>query len=92
MARSETTTIRVRRSTQERLQKQAKLAGKSVTQVLEEATELLEEQQMLESFVRSYEKYGDEIREEMRGWLDMPSGGLPDDDWSDVLPSEDEDP
>lgn len=90
MARVGTTTIRVRRSTHERLAKEAELAGKSVTQVLEEATELLEEQRMLEDFVRLYERYGDEIREEMKDWLEMPSEGLPDDDWSDVLPDEDE--
>ncbi|HEX2393314.1 MAG TPA: hypothetical protein VHI77_10405 [Solirubrobacterales bacterium] len=90
MASVETTTIRVRRSTHERLVKQAELAGKSVTQVLEEATQLLEEQRMLDSFVRSYEKYGDEIREEMKDWLEMPSEGLPDDDWSGVSPEEGE--
>jgi uncharacterized protein Yka (UPF0111/DUF47 family) len=91
VASVETTTIRVRRSTHERLQKEAELAGKSVTQVLEEATDLLEEQRMLDSFVRSYEKHGDEIRREMKDWLEMPSDGLPDDDWSDVLPDEDDD-
>lgn len=90
MARAETTTIRVRRSTHERLAKEAELAGKSVTQVLEEATELLEEQRMLDEFVRLYERYGDEIREEMKDWLEMPSDGLPDDDWSDVLPGKDD--
>jgi uncharacterized protein (DUF2384 family) len=92
VASVETTTIRVRRDTHERLQKEAKLAGKSVTQVLEEATELFEEQRMLDSFVRSYEKYGGEIREEMKDWLEMPSDGLPDDDWSDVVPDGDEGP
>jgi len=89
MASVETTTVRVRRDTHERLQKEAELAGKSVTQVLEEAAELLEEQRMLASFVRSYEKYGDEIREEMAAWEATASDGLPDDDWSDVLPDED---
>lgn len=49
MASVETTTIRVRRSTHERLQKQADLTGQSVTQVLEEAADLLEEAKMLES-------------------------------------------
>jgi hypothetical protein len=48
MAVVETTTIRVRRSTHERLQKQAELTGQSVTQVLEEAADLLEEAKMLE--------------------------------------------
>jgi len=37
MASVETTTIRVRRATHERLQKQAEATGQSVTQVLEEA-------------------------------------------------------
>lgn len=91
MASVETTTIRVRRSTHQRLQKEAELAGKSVTQVLEEAAELLEEQRMLASFVRSYEEYGDEIREEMKDWLNLPSDGLPDDDWSDAVPDEEQD-
>ena len=86
MASVETTTIRVRRSTHERLQKEAKLAGKSVTQVLEEATEMLEEQRMLDNFAQSYERYGDEIRAEMKDWLDLPSEGLPDDEWSDRPP------
>jgi len=49
VASVETTTIRVRRSTHERLQKQAELTGQSVTQVLEEAADLLEEAKMLES-------------------------------------------
>lgn len=88
MASVETTTIRVRRSTRERLQKEAKLAGKSVTQVLEEATELLEEQRLLENFALSYERHGDEIRAEMKDWLDLPSEGLPDDDWSDASPAD----
>lgn len=50
MASVETTTIRVRRSTHERLQKQAELTGQSVTQVLEEAADLLEEAKLLEAF------------------------------------------
>lgn len=88
MASVETTTIRVRRSTHERLQKEAKLAGKSVTQVLEEATEMLEEQRLLENFALSYEQHGDEIRAEMKDWLDLPSEGLPDDEWSNAPPVE----
>jgi uncharacterized protein (DUF1778 family) len=92
MASVETTTIRVRRSTHERLQKEAELAGKSVTQVLEEATELLEEQRMLEDLVRLYEEHGDEIREEMKDWLELPSEGLPDDHWSGASPDADEAP
>jgi ABC-type taurine transport system substrate-binding protein len=89
MASVETTTIRVRRSTHQRLQKEAELAGTSVTEVLEAAAELLEEQRMLDSFVRSYEKYGDEIRAEMKDWLNMPGPPLPGDDWSDPHAADD---
>lgn len=78
MAGVETTTIRVRRTTHERLQKEAELAGKSVTQILEEATELLEEQRMLASFARSYERHGDEIRAETKDWEVTAADGLAD--------------
>ena len=66
MASVETTTIRVRRSTHKRLQEEAGQRGKSVTELLEMATEMLEEQRLLQGFVRSYELYGDEIRAEMK--------------------------
>jgi hypothetical protein len=90
MASVETTTIRVRRSTHQRLQKEAELQGKSVTEVLEIAADVLEEQRMLAGFIRCYELHGDEIRAEMKDWMDMPDPPLPDDDWSDVLlPEED---
>jgi uncharacterized protein (DUF1778 family) len=56
MGSVETTTIRVRRSTHERLQKQAELTGQSVTQVLEEAADLLEEAKMLEGAERAWER------------------------------------
>jgi uncharacterized protein (DUF2384 family) len=72
MASVETTTIRVRRSTQKRLQEEAEQRGKSVTEVLEAAADLLEEERMLESFVRSYELHGDEIRAEMKDWIGLP--------------------
>jgi len=72
MAAVETTTIRVRRSTQQRLAKEAELAGTSVVEVLEAAVDLLEEQRLLISMDESYEKYGDEIHEEMKAWLDAP--------------------
>lgn len=72
MAVVETTTIRVRRSTQQRLAKEAKLAGTSVVEVLEAAVDLLEEQRLLTSMDESYAKYGDEIHEEMKAWLDAP--------------------
>ncbi len=56
MASVETTTIRVRRSTHERLQRQAELTGQSVTQVLEEAADMLEETMMLKSAERAWER------------------------------------
>lgn len=56
MAQVETTTIRVRRSTHERLQKQAELRGQSVTQLLEEAADILEEATILESAERAWER------------------------------------
>jgi len=72
MAVTETTTIRVRRSTQERLAREAKLEGKSLTEMFDVAVDLLEEQSLLTSMDESYRKYGDEIHEEMRSWLEMP--------------------
>lgn len=68
MVAVETTTIRVRRSTHQRLAEEAKLAGTSVVEVVEAAVDLLEEQRLLTSMDESYEKYGDEIREEMKAW------------------------
>ncbi len=59
MAIVSTTTIRVRRSTHERLQKQAELTGQSVTQVLEEAADMLEEAKMLESAERAWQRYAE---------------------------------
>jgi uncharacterized protein (DUF1778 family) len=59
MASVETTTIRVRRSTHERLQKQAELSGQSVTQVLEEAADMLEEAKILESAERAWRRYSE---------------------------------
>ncbi len=74
MAATETTTIRVRRTTQRRLTEEAKLAGTSVVEVLEAAVDLLEEQRLLTSMDESYAKYGDEIREEMKAWEALPDG------------------
>jgi uncharacterized protein (DUF1778 family) len=68
MAAVETTTIRVRRSTQRRLAEEAKIAGTSVVEVLEAAVDLLEEQRLLVSMDESYRKFGGEIREEMKAW------------------------
>jgi uncharacterized protein (DUF1778 family) len=59
MASVETTTIRVRRSTLQRLQGQAELTGQSVTQVLEEAADMLEEARMLESAERAWARYAE---------------------------------
>jgi hypothetical protein len=72
MVAVETTTIRVRRSTHQRLAEEAKLAGTSVVEVVEAAVDLLEEQRLLTSMDESYAKYGDEIHEEMKAWLEMP--------------------
>lgn len=69
MAVTETTTIRVRRSTQKRLAEEAELAGMSVVEMLDAAVELWEERRLLESMDESYAKYGDEIREEWKGWI-----------------------
>jgi uncharacterized protein (DUF2384 family) len=69
MAVVETTTIRVRRSTQRRLAKEAELEGISVVEMLEAAVDLWEERRLLDSMDESYAKYGDEIREEMKGWI-----------------------
>jgi uncharacterized protein (DUF1778 family) len=84
MASVETTTIRVRRSTHKRLQEEAEHQGKSVTELLDIAADMLYEQRVLESAERSWEKHGDAMREEMRDWLEMPGPPLPDDDWSDL--------
>lgn len=69
MAITETTTIRVKRSTQRKLSEEAKMAGMSVTEMVEAAVALWEERRLLESMDESYAKYGDEIRKEMKGWI-----------------------
>jgi TRAP-type C4-dicarboxylate transport system substrate-binding protein len=74
MAEVETTTIRVRRSTQRRLAQEAKEAGMSVIEMVDAAADLWEEQRLLDSMDESYEKYGDEIREEMKDWIGLPDG------------------
>ena len=75
MAVVETTTIRVRRSTHKRLAEEAERAGMSVVEMLEAAVDLLEEQRLLASMDESYRKYGNEIHEEMKAWLEMPLDG-----------------
>lgn len=59
MAIVETTTIRVRRSTHERLAKEAEREGKSVIQVVEEAMDVLEEVRMLKSAERAWQRMGE---------------------------------
>jgi len=65
MAVVETTTIRVRRSTQKRLAEEAEAAGMSVIEMVDAAVGLWEERRLLESMDESYAKHGDEIREEI---------------------------
>lgn len=78
MAEVETTTIRVRRTTQRRLAEGARLEGLSVIEMVDAAVDLWEEQRLLNSMDESYEKYGDEIHEEMRDWLEAPLDRPPD--------------
>lgn len=75
MAATKTMMIRVRRSTQERLARQAELEGKSLTEMFDTAVDMLEEQILLTSMDESYRKYGDEIHAEMKAWLEMPLDG-----------------
>jgi hypothetical protein len=89
MASVETTTIRVRRSTHKRLQEEAERQGRSVTELLEVAADMLYEHRVLESAERSWEKHGAAMREEMKDWLEMPGPPLPDDDWSDLAGPDD---
>jgi uncharacterized protein (DUF1778 family) len=78
MAAVETTTIRVRRSTQRRLAREAELTGKSVVDVLDAAADLLEEQRLLADMDRAYRTQGAEIREESTAWEATLPDGLPD--------------
>ena len=80
MAVVETTTIRVRRKTQERLAHEAEIAESSVVDMFDAVVDLWEEQQLLISMDESYRKYGDEIREEMKIWDSTLSDGLADAD------------
>jgi len=79
MAVVETTTIRIRQSTRKRLADEAKEAGMSVIEMVDAAVDLWEERRLLDSMVASYEKYGDEIREEMKDWIGLPDGSADDD-------------
>jgi hypothetical protein len=78
MAVTKTTTIRVRRGTQDRLAQEAEIAGMSVIEMVEAAVDLWEERRLLNSMDESYAKYGDEIREEMKVWDGTLSDGLTD--------------
>ena len=51
----------------------------SVIEMVDAAVDLWEEQRLLDSMDESYRKYGDEIHEEMKDWLDF-SDGSPDAD------------
>lgn len=79
MAEVETTTIRVRRSTQRRLAEEAREAGMSMIEMVDAAMDLWEERRLLDSMEESYRKYGDEIREEMKDWIGLPDRS-PDDE------------
>jgi hypothetical protein len=63
---------------QRRLAQEAKLAGKSVVDLLDAAAELLEEQRMLASMDRSYREQGAEIHEELAAWEATLLDGLAD--------------
>jgi hypothetical protein len=80
VAVTETTTIRVKRSTQRRLADEAERAGMSVIEMVDAAVDLWEERRLLESMDESYAKYGDEIHEEMKIWDNTLLDGLTDDD------------
>ena len=73
MAVTDTTTIRVRLSTRTRLAEEAKQAGMSVIEMVDAAVDLWEERRLLDSMVESYAKHEDEIREEMKDWIDFPA-------------------
>jgi hypothetical protein len=80
MAVTETTTIRVKRSTHKRLSQEAELAGMSVVEMVDAAVDLWEERRLLDSMDASYAKHGDEIREEMKIWDGTLLDGLTDGD------------
>ena len=59
MASVETTTIRVRRSTHKRLQEEAERRGTSVTEVLEQLADELEEENILASAERAWSRWAE---------------------------------
>lgn len=80
MAVTETTTIRVRKGTQQRLAKEAELAGMSVIEMVDAAVDLWEERRLIDSMDEFYAKHGDEIHEEMKIWDSTLLDGLRDED------------
>jgi hypothetical protein len=80
VAVTETTTIRVKRSTQRRLAEEAERAEMSVIEMVDAAVDLWEERRLLDSMDESYAKHGDEIREEMKIWDGTLLDGLRDAD------------
>ena len=44
----------------------------SVIEMVDAAVDLWEERRLLDSMAESYAKHGDEIREEMKDWIDFP--------------------
>jgi hypothetical protein len=80
VAVTETTTIRVKRSTQRRLADEAERAEMSVIEMVDAAVDLWEERRLLDSMDESYARHGDEIREEMKIWDGTLLDGLRDDD------------
>jgi uncharacterized protein (DUF1778 family) len=64
MASVETTTIRVRRSTQKRLQEEAERQGTSVTELLDQAADILEERSILLSAERAWARMAEMPAEE----------------------------
>jgi hypothetical protein len=80
MAVVETTTIRIRQSTKERLAAEAKEAGMSVIEMVDAVVGLWEERRLLDSMDEFYAKHGDEIHEEMKIWDGTLLDGLRDGD------------
>ncbi len=68
--------MRVRRSTQERLAREAELAGSPMIDVLDAAADLLEERRMLTSMDQAYRGRGAEIHAEVEAWDVTISDGL----------------
>jgi hypothetical protein len=83
MASVETTTIRVRRSTHKRLQEEADRQGTSVTELLDQAADILEERSMLLSAERAWERMAEMPAEEFA--LD---GALADEEIAQLEPNE----